>query len=70
MAAADKSVLIPAATMEQHGPHVPCDVDNLIVGHISVDQGPSMWRIRPRAQGRATWIQRKTSHVSVILKEV
>ena len=35
------------------------DVDNLIVGVITVDQGPNMWRIRARAQGRAfrgrTW---------------
>jgi large subunit ribosomal protein L22 len=45
------------------------DIDNLVVGRISVDEGPSMWRIRPRAQGRATWIQRRTSHVTVILEE-
>lgn len=31
MAAANFVVLIPAATVEQHGPHLPCDVDNLIV---------------------------------------
>ncbi len=45
------------------------DVDNLYVSRISVDEGPSMWRIRPRAQGRATWIQRRTSHVTVTLEE-
>jgi large subunit ribosomal protein L22 len=45
------------------------DVDNLVVGKIAVDQGPSMWRIRPRAQGRASWIQRRTSHVEVVLSE-
>jgi large subunit ribosomal protein L22 len=45
------------------------DVDNLIVGTITVDQGPSMWRIRPRAQGRASWVQKKTSHVQVVLSE-
>jgi large subunit ribosomal protein L22 len=45
------------------------DVDNLVVGRILVDQGPSMWRIRPRAQGRAAWIQRKTSNVLVVLSE-
>jgi large subunit ribosomal protein L22 len=45
------------------------DVDNLIVGTITVDQGPSMWRIRPRAQGRASWVQKKTSHVHVVLSE-
>jgi large subunit ribosomal protein L22 len=45
------------------------DVDNLVVETILVDQGPSMWRIRPRAQGRATWIQKRTSHVKVVLAE-
>jgi large subunit ribosomal protein L22 len=45
------------------------DVDNLVVDRITVDQGPSMWRIRPRAQGRATWIQRQTSHIEVVLAE-
>ena len=45
------------------------DVDNLIVSRITVDEGPSMWRIRPRAQGRANWIQKRTSHVTVVLAE-
>ena len=45
------------------------DVDNLYVSHVSVDEGPSSWRIRPRAQGRAYWIQKRTSHVTVVLEE-
>jgi large subunit ribosomal protein L22 len=45
------------------------DIDNLVVDTITVDQGASMWRIRARAQGRAAWIQRRTSHVSVVLAE-
>jgi large subunit ribosomal protein L22 len=45
------------------------DIDNLVVGRITVDQGPSMWRIRPRAQGRANWIQKKTANVHVVLSE-
>jgi len=45
------------------------DVDNLVVETIMVDQGSSMWRIRARAQGRAAWIQRRTSHVSIVLAE-
>ena len=45
------------------------DVDNLVVDKIMVDQGASMWRIRARAQGRAAWIQRRTSHVSIVLAE-
>jgi len=34
MAAANMVVIIPASTVEQHGPHLPCDVDNLIAQHI------------------------------------
>ena len=45
------------------------DIDNLIVGKILVDQGPNNWRIRPRAQGRATWIQKKTCHIRIELIE-
>lgn len=45
------------------------DVDNLFVSKICVDEGPSMWRIRARAQGRAAWIQRRTSHITVELEE-
>jgi len=45
------------------------DVDNLVIHRITVDEGPSLWRIRPRAQGRATWIQKRTSHVRIELEE-
>ena len=45
------------------------DVDNLIIGTIYVDQGPSMWRVRPRAQGRANWVQKRTANVRVELSE-
>jgi large subunit ribosomal protein L22 len=45
------------------------DVDNLFVSRIVVDEGPSQWRIRARAQGRANWIQRRSSHVTIELEE-
>ncbi len=45
------------------------DIDRLVVSKITVDEGPSLWRIRPRAQGRANWIQKRTSHVRVELDE-
>jgi large subunit ribosomal protein L22 len=45
------------------------EIDNLVVSSVYVDQGPSMWRIRPRAQGRATWIQKRSSNINVILSE-
>lgn len=43
------------------------DVDELVVRTVTVDQGPTLKRWRPRAQGRATRIQKKTSHVFVEL---
>ena len=45
------------------------DVDTLYVKHISVDMGPSMRRFRPRAQGRATPVKKKSSHINLILDE-
>jgi large subunit ribosomal protein L22 len=45
------------------------DVDNLYVKHISVDMGPSIKRFRPRAQGRASQVRKKLSHINLILDE-
>ena len=45
------------------------DVDNLVVRTVLVDEGPSQWRISPRAQGRAYWVQKRSHHVTVVLAE-
>ncbi len=45
------------------------DLDNLVIQTILVDEGTSMWRIRARAQGRAAWIQKRTSRITVVLAE-
>lgn len=45
------------------------DVDNLVIKKVTVDGGPSLKRIRPRAMGRATKIIKRTSHITVILDE-
>ena len=45
------------------------DANKLFVGKITVDTGPMMKRFLPRAQGRATPIQKKMSHVVLILQE-
>ena len=45
------------------------DVDNLYVKRCEVDTGPIMKRFMPRAQGRATQILKKMSHVTLILDE-
>lgn len=45
------------------------DLDNLYVKRITVDQASHNWRIRPRAMGRANWIRKMSSHVTVVLDE-
>ena len=45
------------------------DVDKLFVKAVYVDQGPSLKRFRPRAQGRAFGVKKKTSHLNVVLEE-
>jgi len=45
------------------------DKNNLYVAECYVCPGPIMKRIRPRAQGRAYRILKRTSHVTVVLKE-
>lgn len=45
------------------------DMDNLVIGTIKADEGPTLKRIQPRAQGRAFRINKRTSHITVELKE-
>ncbi len=44
--------------------------ENLYIAEIKVDGGPIIKRFRPRARGSAFPIQKKTSHISISLKEV
>ncbi len=41
--------------------------DDLIVAEVFADQGPTLRRFMPRAQGRATRIRKRTSHITIIL---
>ncbi len=45
------------------------DLDNLYVKAVTVDEGPRLWRIKARAMGRASWIRRPTSHITIVLDE-
>lgn len=44
------------------------DADHLYVAEAYVNEGPTLRRFRPRAQGRAGKIAKRTSHITVILK--
>ena len=45
------------------------DRNNLVVSECYVTPGPTMKRIRPRAQGRAFRVLKRTSHVFITVKE-
>ena len=45
----------------------PFDERLLVVSAAYVDEGPTMKRFRPRAQGRAYRINKRTSHITVVV---
>ena len=44
--------------------------DNLYIAECFANKGPTMKRIHPRAQGRAYRVEKKTSHITVVLDEI
>ena len=46
------------------------DTSKLYVAECYACQGPTLKRIRPRAHGRAYRINKKTSHINLVLKEM
>jgi large subunit ribosomal protein L22 len=46
------------------------DRDTLVVAAAYADEGPTLKRIRPRAQGRAYRIRKRTSHITVEVESV
>ena len=45
------------------------NVENLYVAECYADKGPTMKRVRPRAQGRAYRIEKRMSHITIVLDE-
>lgn len=62
-----KKVVESALDSASHSSGV--DQDRLIIGTITVDEGPTAKRWMPRAMGRATRIRKRTSHIRVALTE-
>ncbi len=46
------------------------DVDRLYVAEVFANPGPIMKRAMPRAQGRSYRINKRTSHISIVLREM
>jgi large subunit ribosomal protein L22 len=49
--------------------NAPLDVDDLFVKYAVINEGPKLKRFTPAAMGRATPIQKRTSHVEIIVAE-
>lgn len=45
------------------------DVNNLVVSEAYANEGPTLKRFRPRAMGRASAINKRTSHITIVLSE-
>ena len=62
-----KKVLLSATANAEN--NLELDKSNLVVKSAIIDQGPSIKRIKPRAQGRADRMVHRTSHVTVVVAE-
>ena len=45
------------------------DIDSLYISEEYANEGPTLKRFRPRAQGRATKINKRTSHITIVVSE-
>jgi large subunit ribosomal protein L22 len=45
------------------------NAENLVITEAYVDQGPTIKRFRPRAMGRASRINKRTSHITLVVAE-
>jgi ribosomal protein L22 len=68
-AAQDIQKLINSAAANAENNH-DLDGDEMKISSITVDEGPTLRRYRPRALGRATPINKRTSHIAVALTPV
>jgi large subunit ribosomal protein L22 len=61
-------VLASAVANAEH--NFSLDPESLIVSRAYVDEGPTLKRFRPRAQGRAYRIRKRTSHITIEVESV
>ncbi|MDE3840603.1 50S ribosomal protein L22 [Bacillus methanolicus] len=62
-----EKVLKSAVANAEH--NYEMDVNNLVISQAYVNEGPTLKRFRPRAMGRASQINKRTSHITIVLSE-
>ena len=69
-AASEPVYKVLASAMANAENNESLDRDSLLVSEAYVDEGPTFKRFRPRAQGRAYRIRKRTSHITVVVESV
>jgi large subunit ribosomal protein L22 len=69
-AASEPVAKVVASAVANAEHNLRLDKDALVVSAAYVDEGPTLKRIRPRAQGRAFRINKRTSHITVEVSEL
>ncbi|WP_243388395.1 50S ribosomal protein L22 [Bacillus kexueae] len=62
-----EKVLKSAVANAEH--NYEMDANNLVVAEAYVNEGPTLKRFRPRAMGRASQINKRTSHITIVVSE-
>ncbi len=61
-------VLKSAVTNAEHNHAL--DAEDLVIAEAYTDEGPTLKRYRPRARGRATRINKRTSHITIVVSDM
>ncbi len=62
-----EKLLLSAIANAEH--NYQMNPENLVISKITVDGGPILKRFMPRAQGRASRINKRTSHITIIVSD-
>src|SRR5215467_9636984 len=69
-AASDQVYKVLASAIANAENNERLDPDSLLVSEAYVDEGPTLKRFRPRAQGRAYRIRKRTCHITIVVESV
>jgi len=67
--ASDQVLKLLNSAVANAGNNHNMDTRGLVISEAYVDEGPTMKRIRPRAQGRAYRIRKRSSHITLVVSD-
>jgi large subunit ribosomal protein L22 len=69
-AASEPVAKVLASAVANAENNLDLDRRTLVVSQAFADEGPTMKRFRPRAQGRAFRIRKRTSHITIVVESI